>query len=248
VPIKTAIIIDDEQNARKNLRSILGMVCPDVNIIGEADGVGKGVVLFDSVDCDIVFLDIELQDGLGFDFLDKIVLGKTEVIFVTGRNEYAIKAFEYSALDYVLKPIGPDQLVRAVQKSKLELTSYIDERFNLLLENYKNQSYQKIALTTQDAIEIVATDQILYCEAADNYTFVAKKDGDQKLLVSKNIGQMEKLLPAYFFRPHKSYLINLNEIKRVLKTDGGFIVMENEIQIPIARRRKDQFLEKISNL
>ncbi len=247
---KKAIVIDDEPSARKNLINILSMVCPHVEVVQQADSVKSARAMLDSMQVELVFLDIDLGDGNAFDLLDQIKEKNFDLIFVTGRNDFGIKAFQYSALDYVLKPIDPENLKRAVAKSSRNLEQFIDQRFQLLFENYRHQRFQKIALPFQDGVEIVATSNIEYCEAKDNYCQIVldAPDKQKSLLVSRNIGQMEELMPGFFYRTHKSFLINLHKIERVLKIDGGYVVMESKAEIPIARRRKEHFYERLAQL
>jgi len=244
---KSAIIIEDEIDAQETLIFLLEKFCPEVKILNISNTIKDGLISLQTHTPDIVFLDIELSDGTGFDLLEKAGSIQSEVIFVTGNENYAIKAFNYSAIGYLLKPIDPDLLVAAVNKINSKIESFINERVDLLMNSYQKQEFTKIALPNQDSIEIVNTSDILYCEASDNYTFVHIKSDIKKVMISKNIGQLEKLLPTNFFRVHKSFLVNLQLVKRFLKTDGGELVLENNQHIPVAKRRKENLIEKLSN-
>jgi len=244
---KTAIIIEDEIDAQETLIFLLQKFCPEVKLLKTANNITDGLKILKALSPDIVFLDIELQDGTGFDLLERAGKIESEIIFVTGNQNYAIKAFNFSAIGYLLKPIDPDLLVAAVTKVNSKIESFINERVDLLMNSYQKQEFTKIALPNQDSIEIVNTKDILYCEASDNYTYVYTKSDIKKVMISKNIGQLEKLLPNSFFRVHKSFIVNLQLVKRFLKTDGGELVLENDKHIPVAKRRKENLIEKLSN-
>lgn len=245
---KTAIIIDDEAEARENLKWQLKNFCPDVTLVGEAGSVAAAVNLLQKVSCDLIFLDIELSDGSGFDLLSKVRPLLAEVVFVTGYDQYAIKAFQYSAIGYIMKPPDPEILAATVAKVQPKIENFIDARINLLLENYQQKKIKKIALPNQGGIEIIATNEILYFEASENYSYVTLDTQQKKLLVSKNIGELDKMLPENFYRAHKSFLVNIDHIKRFTKNEGNFVYMSNQQEIPVARRRKDQLIELLGHL
>lgn len=248
---KKAIIIDDEKAAIDNLKWQLKQFCPEVFVIGEAQSLAEGLELIKSVNCDVIFLDIDLIDGTGFDFIEQAGPLKAEVIFVTGSDEYALKAFEASAIGYIVKPTDPELLAKAVSKVKPDIETYIEERVALLLENYKQEQQQlkKIIIPRQDGVEMILIEDIIYCEAAENYSHIMRKGDKHKFIISKNLGDLSKLLPSYFYRAHKSYIVNLHNAVRYVKiAKGGHLCMVDGTVIPVARRRKDQLMQLINKL
>jgi len=242
-----AIIIDDESDSRKTLRNFLQLFCPDVEVIGEAENVASGVKLLKEKQPDVLFLDIQMPDGTGFNLLEQIQPISFDVIFSTAYDQFALKAFEYSAVDYLLKPIDPDKLIQAVNKIKPNSTQEINQKIDTLLDNYQKKEAKKIGLPYSEGIEFIEIKNILRCEAADNYTNFILTDG-RLLIVSKNISSFEKMLPAQtFHRIHKSHLINLVHLKKYVRSDGGYVIMMDGSELPIARRRKDEFLEQLKN-
>lgn len=241
-------IIDDEDDARSTLRSFLQTYCPDIEIIGEANDVASGVSLIRLKQADIVLLDIHLGAEIGFDILDKFTNPTFRVIFITAHDQYALKAFKYFALDYLLKPINPDLLIRAIDKAKtdIEKDQFFQERFSHFRDSYSNNTFDKIALPSAEGLSIVALEDILFLQSDVNYTlFFTLKNG--KILVSKSLKNFEGILPNdKFYRVHQSYIVNIHFVKKVLKEDGGCVLLENGKKIPISRRRKDAFLNALT--
>jgi two-component system, LytTR family, response regulator len=244
-----AVIIEDEKKSREVLESLVRQNCPDVNIIGVADSVEHGVELIRKVNPELVFLDIEMADGSGFDLLEKLPNPSFEVIFTTASDQHALRAIKYSAIDYLLKPIDSDELKLAVEKiTKKQLGNTNLENLKFLLQNFRkpSESYSKITLPTGNAYEIVNVKEIIRCEADGSYTsfFLENK---RKLLVSASLKHYEDLLPTdEFIRVHHHHLINMNHVVRYLKTDGGYAVMSDGTQIEISRRKKDTFLQRLN--
>jgi len=239
-----SIIIDNETKSRKTLHIFLQKYCKDVAVIGEADGVASGIELIKKTKPELVFLDIEMTDGTGFKLLDSIDDIQFSVIFVTAYSEYAIKAFKISAIDYLLKPINPEELIEAIEKYQKETgLKGIHNKLEVLLDN--QNAIKKIAFPTSEGIELVKINQIMHCEADDNYTFIYLNN-KKRIMVSKTIKEYDIMLQEFgFFRIHQSHLVNLNYITNFNKNDGGFIVLENGKKLPVSRRNKQEFLDKL---
>lgn len=239
-----AIIIDDEKKARDNLVNYLNKYCVDVLVIAEADGVDSGIAQIAQTHPDIIFLDIRMQDGTGFDLLDRIKKIDFEVIFVTAFDQYAIKAFKFSALDYIMKPIDPEELVKAVNKIKNKSDfSEIKSKLNTFFEN--NRELKRIALPTLEGYRFVNIDQITRIESDGNYSNV-HTIGNKKMLVTKALKDFDKMLtPHGFSRVHKSHLINQLYIRDYMKGEGGSVIMEDGSEIEVSRRRKPSLLSAL---
>ncbi len=244
----TAVIIDDVEHAIVTLKKDLEDYCPQVEIIGTADGVVNGAKLIKQLNPKVVFLDIQMQDGSGFDLLE--ILGDIdfELIFTTASDSFAIKAFKYSALDYLLKPIDPDELVEALKKVEAGSGDKTDS-IQLLKDSIRGKNIpNRIALNMMERIRITEIDQIIRCEASVNYTMFFLKDG-QKLIVTKPLKEYESILADHdFLRVHQSHLINTRWIKEYMKLDGGYIVMTDESQVPVSVRKKKQVMELLKSL
>lgn len=239
-----ALIVDDEPDARTLIRELTKNYCPTITIIGEAKGVASGIDAIQRHTPDLVFLDIQMGDGSGFDLLEKIDDINFQLIFTTSFDQYAVKAFDYCALDYLLKPIDPSRFVNSIHKlNNNDQASRID-----LLKTYTPSSnppieYTRLALSSFDKVEFIELDHIIYLEADKNYsTFQLHENGQR--ISSKAIGEYNKILPEKdFFRTHASFLVNRKYVTAYQKTDGGSVVMKNGTQLPIARRRRTAFLE-----
>ncbi|MCB0514976.1 MAG: LytTR family DNA-binding domain-containing protein [Chitinophagales bacterium] len=244
-----ALIVDDEKESRAILQHTLAMFCPQVEVVSEAQNVHEALQKVQQTEVlDIVFLDIQMPDGTGFDFLKKLSKINFEVIFTTAYDQFSLKAFEYSAIDYLLKPIDPELLVKAVNKvSPRNLNRFIEQKVAALMENYTQNSFKKIGVLTPDGMEFIEIQKIIRCEANDNYTniFIAE-NFPKKALLNKTLSALEELLPQnMFFKIHKSHIINLHRISKFIKEDGGFLLMEDGNEIPIARRRKDALIKRL---
>jgi len=248
-----AVIIDDEKKSRNALTALLERYCPNVIILGEAAGVQTGKKLIREAKPDVIFLDIQMQDGSGFRLLESFDEVNFEIVFTTAFDQYAIKAIKYSALDYLLKPIIPDELIEAVRKveeKKIIKNANINQNIDVLLGNIKstNAETKKIILSTAEKIHVIQVSDILRCESDNYYTNFFFTDGT-KLLISKTLKENEKMLKDHnFIRPHKSHLINIAYIKGYMKNDGGFILMSDNSKVPVSRRRKELIIETINNL
>jgi len=244
----TAVIVDDVTQARATLKEDLAAYCPDIQIIGEADGVVTGSKLLNKIKPDVVFLDIQLQDGTGFDILEILGDISFQVIFTTASDEFAIKAFKFSAVDYLLKPVDPDELIVAVQKIS-KVNNSTQENYDLLLNTVKEQSAPKrMALHTLEKIHVIEIADIVRCESNGNYTTFYFKDAP-KLLVTKTLKEYDQMLSEYkFARVHQSHLINAQQIKEFVKVDGGYIVMRDGSKIPVSLRKKSVVMKLLEEL
>ncbi|HSY61837.1 MAG TPA: LytTR family DNA-binding domain-containing protein [Cytophaga sp.] len=243
-----ALIIDDVEKARSALKSDIKTYCPNVQVTGEADGVESGLQLIKNTTPDVIFLDIRMSDGSGFDLIAKLRQQGTiafQVIFTTAYDEYAIKAFKFSAIDYLLKPVDHEDLIQAVQKIKVQdVQSSLKENMELLLESMKGikTSNKRIALNSVDKVQIVNVDDIIQCESQKNYTLFYLTNKKQ-VLVTRTLKEFEDMLEGdNFLRVHHSHLINVKHLKEYIKTDGGYAVMSDGSQVPVSVRKKEQLL------
>jgi two-component system LytT family response regulator len=244
-----AIIIDDIEQARITLKKDLQAYAPDVEVIAEANGVIEGAKLLKNTKPDLLFLDIQMQDGSGFDLLDILKDISFKIIFITASDAHAIKAFRYAAIDYLMKPVDPDELVSALKKFR-EHGVNENEKYKLLNESLKNSNkpHQKLALHTQDKIHIVNISDIVRCESNVNYTefhFVNAK----KMLVTKTLKDFDDLLSDQgFYRVHQSHLVNTKYIKEFVKTDGGYLMMTDGSSIPVSTRKRPEVMKMLEEL
>lgn len=238
------LIIDDEQECRRATRLIAEKYCPNLQIVGEADSVATGLKAIDQLQPELVLLDIQMQDGTGFDLVQHYETIPFKIIFITSFDQYALQAFQLSALDYLLKPIEPELLIKAVHKAiTVDVSHTIKQQVEIQLASL--QVKQRIALPTLEGLEIFNLDDIMYCESDSNYTMFYLKN-NSKFMVSRTIKEYEDILPEkQFVRIHKSYIINLLFVTKYIKGDGGDIVLSNGVCLPIARLRKDKLLEKL---
>ncbi|WP_046756731.1 LytR/AlgR family response regulator transcription factor [Kordia jejudonensis] len=251
----TAIIIDDDINLRNGMKGLLKLYAQEIHIIGEADSVKSGVAEMLIKNPQVVFLDIQLTDGTGFDILEHI--SKTEgkvnanVVFITAHEKYAIKAFRFSALDFLLKPVDPDELQEVITKIKNNLESKQSfSNIDLLLENIskKVDTFKRIALSTSDGIHLYEIGNIIRCESQDNYTKFHIKD-QPPVLISKTLKEYDELLSEHGFeRIHQSHLINIAYLKAYIRSDGGYVVMQDGSNLPISQRKKERLKEILNTI
>lgn len=243
-----AVIIDDIDNSRITLTHDLEEYCPQIKIIGEADGVKTGIDEIRAKKPDVVFLDIQLGDGTGFDILEQIGYIDFQVIFTTALDSYGIKAIKFSALDYLLKPVDPDELVEAVKKLEQNVKKdKIKSSIDLLLENIRdiNPAGKRIALNSADKVHLVNVSDIIRCESRGAYTIFFLKNKEQ-IVDTKNLKEYELLLEEYsFIRVHHSHLINFNYLKEFIKKDGGYAIMTDNTQVPVSFRKRNKLLDMI---
>ncbi|RLD39940.1 MAG: DNA-binding response regulator [Bacteroidetes bacterium] len=245
------IIVEDERHSRETLRGMLDRYCKNVEIVAETDSYRGGLKEIREHHPDVVFLDIQMPDGSGFRMLEELDEIDFEIIFTTAFDQFAIKAIKYSALDYLLKPIDPEELVRALKKVETKLSNQkVNQNIQVLLDNIKARDADphKIILSTSEKIHIIETDQIIRCESDNYYTNFFLSDG-KKILISKTLKENEQLLSDHnFIRPHKSHLVNVKFIKGFLKYDGGYIEMTDGSRIPVSRRKREKIIEVITHL
>jgi two-component system, LytTR family, response regulator len=240
-----AILVDDEKHCRETLSIQLEKYCSEVQLLAQCNSAVQGLEAIAQYQPDVVFLDVEMPKMNGFEMLQQFSHIPFDVIFTTGYDAYAIKAFRFSAIDYLLKPVDKDELIKAVAKVSQKTGHNLTQQLDILLEKLgtKQVSLQKIALPTLDGFELVPLDNILHCEADSNYTHVVLKHA-KKVLVSRTLKEIEELLDGHaFLRIHHSYLVNLNEIVRYIRGEGGYVIMSDNTSITVSRSRKDALLK-----
>lgn len=245
-----ALIIDDEAHQRQTIRKMTDQCCPNVLILGEAGSVASGVEAVRKYNPDLIFLDIKMDDGTGFDLLERLQPVDFKVIFITAWDKYAIKAFRFSALDYLLKPLDPDDLMHAVLKARDIVQQDFNVQLNTLKEHLQEQdkSKKKIIIRTADTIFLVNVNEIVFGHSDSNYTQIKLSDG-KSILVSCTLKEYEELLSDYgFFRVHKSYLINMRYITSFEKAEGGTVILRGKERIPVASRKRDLLLDMFDQL
>lgn len=242
-----ALIIEDESQAISALKSELLLHCPEVTVIGEARTVKEGIEKIKALQPHLVFLDIQLTDGLGFDILAALETQNFKVIFTTAYSQYAIKAIKFSALDYLLKPIDSEELKAAIQKASLVPPKNELSQLELLIQNYKNTTQRKkIALPTTEGISIYEIDSILRCSAESNYTCVYFTNG-KKALFSKTLKEFEELLEGSDFeRIHHSHIINLNNLVSFVNKEGGYVILSDKSNLPVSQRKRSQLIDRLN--
>lgn len=242
-------LLDDEENARKTVISYLNKYLTNFEIT-ERDSLKEGLEYLKKNQPDLAVLDINLDSGTSFDLLSQLEEINFQVIFISAYDQYAIKAFKYNAIDYILKPINPVELQDALQKAttSIESNNLSKQQLEKLRSDLKQQSIQRITLKDNQSIHFVDIENIVRCKSENNYTVFSLKEGSD-LIVSKTLGDFEDLLKErLFFRSHRSHLINLANIKRYDKREGGFIEMCNGDIVPLSRNKKEIFLKVIDQL
>ncbi|MDX2361019.1 MAG: LytTR family DNA-binding domain-containing protein [Crocinitomicaceae bacterium] len=245
----TAIIIDDIEQARTTIKQDLKHYASDFEVIGEASGVVDGAKLLKTVTPDILFLDIQMQDGSGFDLLDLLQEIPFKIIFITASDAHAIKAFRYAAIDYLMKPIDPDELTGALDKFR---NSGINEndKYQFLNESLKNHNKpnERLALHSQDKIQIVEISSIIRCESSVNYTTFFFTNGNQ-VVVTKTLKEFQDLLGDQgFFRVHQSHLVNTKCIKEYVKSEGGHLILNDGSLIPVSVRKRPEVVKMLETI
>lgn len=246
------LIVDDELDSRRSLRKIIEMYLPEIQIAGEADDLPEAVKLINKINPDIVFLDIEMPGYSGLEILDMINpdLYKFEIIFITAYSEFAVQAFQVSAIDYLLKPIQIEHLVTAVKKvQKIKSAEINRQNYQILKSNMDpSNKVVKVAVPFSDGIKFISSNQIIYLRADGPYSEIFLKNGSKEL-VSRHLKEFERILiRAGFFRNHRSYLINLNEVTQFVRRDGGYLLMSNNEQLPISSDKKEELISAIENI
>lgn len=247
-----AIIIDDENRAIKTLQLILNEYCKDVNVIDTANSALEAIKKINNKLPDLIFLDIEMPNGNGFDVVEAFPKRNFDVIFVTAYNNYALKAIKFAVADYILKPIDIEEVVASINKIIERKKQSIKNQPDLttLIQNIKNQTQRKISIPTTNGIEFVLLNEILYVEADRSYCkiFLTQK---RSIMISKSMNEIEQLLPENeFIKIHKSHIVNLAFVKKLLRTDGGTVELIDGTQLLIAKTKKEEFtslLQKFIN-
>lgn len=236
------VIVDDEDAARKAVRLIIEQNFDQIEIVGEAFSVNGAIVEIETKRPDLLLLDIEIVGGTGFDVLSQMYPHNMRVIFITAFNDFAIRAFKFSAVDYVLKPVVPEDLIMGIKKVLDADANQYKSQMQIMQYN-QNNMLKKIAIPTLKGLFFTPIDQIEYCMADNTYTIIYLQNMEKKM-VSKNLKHFEELLsPHNFYRVHQSYLVNLNSINSFSHDDGGVLFLANGTRIPISRRRKDKLLQ-----
>ncbi len=243
-----ALVIDNETHLRTGLRLLLESFCPEITHIEEAEGVQSGMQKIRTFHPDVVLLDVEMDDGTGFDLMKQVMDPQFQLIFVTAHNQYAIEAFSFSAIDYLLKPVDPGALQKSIQKASRNIrNSNLQQQVQVLLQQLSGMQNpeKKIVLKDLDNTYFIKVADILYCEAEGTYTKFFILNGGF-VLVSRNLKEYESILePLGFIRTHHSFLVNPSHIKLYDKTDGGALVLESGHSIPVSQRKKDAVLQAL---
>ncbi len=246
----TAVIIDDEKKIRDTTRALIQTFAPEVIILGEADGVESGRGLIEAQRPEVVFLDVEMADGTGFDLLSSMADRHFSVIFITAHDHFALRAFRFSAIDYLLKPVDPDELVKAVERAKTHAAiKGADQKIEHLVKQAKSEEPpRKIILSDATNVHLIDISSIVRCQSENNYTRFFIATGEE-ILVSKTLKDYEELLTdSGFYRVHQSHLINLGKFARMDKREGGTIFMTDGSEVPVAVRRRDELMDKLRSL
>ena len=245
-----AIIVEDEVRGLTNLKAMLRQHCPQVELAGEAGTLEDAGHLIGSLTTpiDLAFLDINLPDGQIFELLDRLKPLPFNVIFVTAFDQFAVKAFEYASIGYILKPIDPHALAAAVERLRPQDRERLHERLDLVQQNLSNSKFERITISAVDGLYFVDLTDILRIEADDNYSHIHTTKG-QRFTVSKTIKFYEDMLSGEnFFRVHKSHIINLKYMTKFVKGDGGYVVMNDKKEIMVSRRRRTPFMDRMRML
>jgi two-component system LytT family response regulator len=240
-----AIIVDDEERSRQTLNGLIKRYCPEINVIAEAATVAEAKEVLAAHSPDVVFLDIQLPDGTGCDLLEQISDRCFDVIFTTAHDEYSLKAFQYAALHYLLKPISYLQLREAIARMKPVVKVEQDERYRVMHEQLR-EDRKNIVLTSLEGFSVVQIDDIIRLEADANYTriFFSK---EKMFVASRNLSHFEELLlDAGFMRVHNKHLVNVKHVRGYHRGRGGYVEMSDGTQVEVSIRKKDEFLETLA--
>ncbi len=242
-----AIIADDEAHCSKTLKEMLKRYCPEVNVLASCANGIEALQAIQQYDPDLVFLDVEMPKMNGFEMLEQLGAVNFHLIFVTSYDAYALKAIRFSAIDYLLKPLDRVELEAAVQKVVKRMQTPLPEQLRIILEKMQNPAAAstKIALPTMEGLQMISVESIISCEADDNYTTLTLKN-NKKIVVSCTLKVIEELLEEHpFIRVHRSFLVNLDEVEKYVKGDGGYLVMSDGAHIFISRNKKDELLKRL---
>lgn len=245
-----AILIDDEDGSRESLARLIEKYCKNIQIVAKADSMLSGLTAIQQHEPDLVFLDIEMPNGTGFDLLEKIKQIDFDVIFTTAYDHYAIRAIKFSAVDYILKPIDPDELVTAVNRVEAKQANKKgnNDKYQTLLSNIKaGNALKKVAIPDGEGLLFINMSDIIRCDSDGNYTYFILTGG-KKIVSSRTLGEYESMFEGEnFFRVHRSHLVNLEHVKKYIKGEGGYVVLSDNSQVEVSRRKKNDFLEKLGH-
>jgi len=244
-----AILVDDEPDGIRTLKKLLELNCPEVEIVATCSSAADAISKLEEAKPELVFLDVRMPGGSGIDMLAELSEIDFEVIFVTAHDEYMLQALQFSAVDYLMKPVDEDRLKEAVQRVEERLKGKRNSRQGeTLLHNINKVGYpleMRLCLPTQKGFTIVKLEEIIYCEAQRSYT-IFRLVNNKSIIISKPLFDYDKLLAdTVFLRVHKSFLINLMHIKEYMRGEGGTVVMSDGMEVEISRRKKEQFLVKV---
>ena len=245
------IIVDDEKRIRSSLRNVLALHYPNATVVAEAEDVNSAIEIIKTNNPDVVLLDIKMSDGTGFDLLKQLLPFTFKVIFITAYDQYAIQAFKFCAIDYLLKPVIPEDLVNALNRAEQQLSHENENvKFNTFVSNINHltRETKKIVLNSHDKVQVISLNEIVRCEADGNYTqFVLLNK--KPTLVSGSLKEYDEMLcPFGFFRSHHSHLINLSFVDRIEKRDGGMIIMKDNSEVPVSARKYSALISALSEI
>jgi two-component system LytT family response regulator len=245
-----AIIVEDELNVREGFMKLIQSFCPEVDVIATAESVESGIEVIRKHTFDVLFLDINLPDGSGFDLIYRLQKRDFKTVFVTAYDHYALDAFKISAVDYLLKPVSPDLLIKALDKININDHNIEQEtKLNVLQDRIADQYKQseKIILSDSEKFEVVDIQHIIYCEANSSYTIFHFQDGS-RFITSTNLKEYERILSPYgFTRSHHSILVNLQHVKSLNKADGGSLILSNDLHVALSKRKKSQVIDSMKS-
>jgi len=236
-------IVDDETSARETIKSLLAQTEIKYTIVGEASSISEATSLLQNKEVDLIFLDIQLQDGTGFDVINQTSDFNTDIIFVTAHDKYAVQAFQLAAFGYLLKPIQLSELEKVLNRYNSQKEVELGKRTKVLVENLESK-VKKLIVSNIGGFKVIPLDDIMYIQAEVNYSNIHLKTGE-KLLTSKTLKEYNTILDGMgFMRIHQSYLVNLTYIKEYVKGDGGYVIINKETSLPVSRRQKKEFINK----
>ncbi len=245
-----AILVDDEVHCLNTLNILLSDYCPDVLVLDKCVSGKKALEAIESLNPELVFLDIEMPFMNGFELLAQFKQIPFSVIFTTSYDQYAIKAIRFSALDYLLKPIDPKELIIAIQRARSQKILPSVEQLSMLMEHLQNKEsgFSKIAVPTFEGFELIPADQVVHCEAADNYTHLHLKN-KTRIIACRTLKEMDEQLSDFnsFLRVHHSSLVNLNEVTKYIRGEGGYLLMSDGSAVNVSRSRKELLLKKLQH-
>lgn len=249
------IIVDDELQSHKVISSLINAYHPDLQILASGYNIKEGIELVKNHQPDLVFLDIEMPDGLGFDLLQQIGKPNFKVIFITAHEHYALNAIKFGALDFILKPISPEELEEAISKAREAIQQKIShQQLQVLFESFQSFQEQqlpsRICISTSEGILFKLVKNIVRLEAQQNYTAFSIANSDKKILASINLGEyVAQFLPyPQFMKVHRSHLVNLEYVDRYIKTDGGYLIMKDNSSVSVSRPFREELIERLGRL